>query len=251
PVCIFKAQPMARRTTTSRGSSRGSKKARMASPRKSTMMPRCAWITSIIREKWRFIREMVASGVRNSARGVKPRTSANRMTTSRFTPPIRLASGRLSNSRAISRSMLAPEGIADEVPLFQARHHVIESRGQLADFIPAGHRQKFAVISPGYLGGLGRDAADGPDHRLHPQADKHQNNDKTKNSAHQVVQAKADNGGQDLAAPGVQHDGPRGGVEPVIPDHPISSHERAGRLFLHGLEHVQLQGVPGLPQTVP
>jgi len=41
-------------------------------------------------------------GFQGFRQGVKPRTPENRLTTSRFSPPMRLASGRLKISRAVS-----------------------------------------------------------------------------------------------------------------------------------------------------
>ena len=48
---------------------------------------------------------------------------------------------------------VASEGIADKVAFLQTLHHVIKARGQLADFVPAVHRDGFAVAAFGHQRG--------------------------------------------------------------------------------------------------
>ncbi len=64
---------------------------------------------------------MVASGLRLSARGVKPRISENRMTTSAFHSQ---AAGRLGPAQQLPGDLfihIAPEGVADKIPFLQPR----------------------------------------------------------------------------------------------------------------------------------
>ena len=173
------------------------------------------------------------------------------MTTCRFSPPKRLASGRCHELGGDLLVHVAAEGIADEIPLLEARHHVVEAQGQLADLVLGANLQGLAVFPPGYQDRFPGDPPDGRDQGPHSQADEDQTDRQTEEPGQNIVKTKVQNGGHDLFFLGMEHNGPGSPFQPIKPDYLVTAHHRPIRLPLHLLEHGQFQGVLGLAQAVP